>query len=73
MGELIENFSIRFKNGKVVEVKAEKGEEFDPNIHSGVMHVDDDTLGENTIAQVFSKGYKMGDRIIRHAVVKVAN
>ena len=36
-------------------------------------HVDDETLGENKIAQVFSKGYRMGDRIIRHAVVTVAN
>lgn len=56
-----------------VEKFGEKGEEFDPNIHSGVMHVDDEALGENTIAEVFSTGYRMGDRIIRHAVVKVAN
>ena len=56
-----------------VEKFGERGEDFDPNIHSGVMHVDDDSLGENTIAEVFSKGYRMGDRIIRHAVVKVAN
>ena len=56
-----------------VEKFGEKGEDFDPNIHSGVMHVDDETLGENKIAQVFSKGYRMGDRIIRHAVVTVAN
>ncbi len=56
-----------------VEKFGEIGESFDPNIHSGVMHVDDENFGENEIADVFSKGYKMGDRIIRHAVVKVAN
>lgn len=56
-----------------VEKFGERGEDFDPNIHSGVMHVDDETLGENVIAEVFSKGYRMGDRIIRHAVVQVAN
>lgn len=62
---------ILYKNG--TEKFGEVGEEFDPNIHSGVMHVDDEALGENVIAEVFSKGYKIGDRIIRHAVVKVAN
>ncbi|MBQ3005891.1 MAG: nucleotide exchange factor GrpE [Clostridia bacterium] len=56
-----------------VEAFGEAGEEFDPNMHSAVMHIDDETLGENIIAEVFSKGYKMGDRILRFAVVKVAN
>lgn len=56
-----------------VEAFGEKGEEFDPNLHNGVMHVDDEELGENVIADVFMKGYKMGDRVIRHATVKVAN
>lgn len=56
-----------------VEAFGEKGDSFDPNIHNGVMHVDDEELGENTIAEVFSKGYKLGDRILRHAMVKVAN
>ncbi len=59
------------KNG--VESFGERGEEFDPNIHNAVMTVEDDELGENQIAAVFSKGYKMGDRIIREAVVQVAN
>lgn len=49
------------------------GDPFDPNIHSGVMHVDDETLGENVVADVFIKGYKLGDKVIRHASVKVAN
>lgn len=56
-----------------VEPFGEKGEEFDPNLHNGVMHVDDEELGENVIADVFMKGYKMGDRVVRHATVKVAN
>ena len=56
-----------------VEAYGERGEEFDPNIHNAVMTVEDEELGENQIAAVFSKGYKMGDRIIREAVVQVAN
>lgn len=56
-----------------VEPFGEKGDAFDPNIHNGVMHVEDDSLGENVIAQVFSKGYRLGDRILRPAMVQVAN
>lgn len=59
------------KNG--VESYGERGETFDPNIHNAVMTVEDEELGENQIAAVFSKGYKLGDRIIREAVVTVAN
>lgn len=56
-----------------VESYGERGEAFDPNIHNAVMTVEDAELGENEIASVFSKGYKLGDRIIREAVVQVAN
>ncbi len=56
-----------------VEAFGEKGEEFDPNIHSAVMHIDDGDEKENVIVDVFSKGYKLGDRVLRHAMVKVAN
>ena len=49
------------------------GEVFDPNLHSAVMHVEDENFAENTICEVFQKGYKMGDRVIRFAMVKVAN
>lgn len=56
-----------------VEAFGEEGEPFDPNIHNGVMHVEDEALGENVIAQVFSKGYRIGDKILRPAMVKVAN
>ena len=56
-----------------VESFGEKGESFDPNIHNAVMHGEDDSLPENSISDVFSTGYKMGDRVIRPAVVKVVN
>lgn len=46
---------------------------FDPNVHNAVMHIDDDTYGEGEIIEVFRKGYRRGDKIIRYAMVKVAN
>ena len=49
------------------------GEQFDPNLHNAVMHVDDDSVGENTIVEVFQSGFKMGDKVIRFSMVKVAN
>ena len=49
------------------------GEEFDPNLHNAVLHVDDESMGEGVIAEVLLKGYKKGDKIIRYAMVKVAN
>ena len=48
-------------------------ETFDPNFHSAVMHVEDDAFGEGQIVEVFQKGYKKGEKIIRYAMVKVAN
>lgn len=56
-----------------VEEIATDGVAFDPNLHNAVMHVEDDSLGENMIAETFSKGYKKGDKVIRYAMVKVAN
>ena len=49
------------------------GDPFDPNLHNGVMHEDNPDLPENTVAEVFLKGYKLGDKVIRYATVKVAN
>ena len=49
------------------------GYPFDPQIHNAVMHIDDDELGENTVAEVLQKGYRLGDKVVRHAMVKVAN
>ena len=51
----------------------EAGESFDPELHNAVMHVDDESLGENVIKEVFQKGYKKGDKVIRYAMVIVAN
>lgn len=56
-----------------VEAFGEEGDSFDPNFHSAVMHTDDESLGENVVAQVFSKGYKIGEKVLRPAMVKVAN
>ena len=52
---------------------AKAGDTFDPNCHEAVMHIDDETLGENVIAEVLQKGFKIGDTVIRPAMVKVAN
>ena len=49
------------------------GETFDPNVHNAVMHVDDESLGENVVADVFQAGFKLGEKVIRFAMVKVAN
>ena len=56
-----------------VEAVGEPGEEYDPNFHNGVMHVEEDSFGENEIAEVFSKGYKIGEKVLRPAMVQVAN
>ena len=49
------------------------GENFDPNLHNAVMHVEDETLGENVVAEVFQAGFQLGEKVIRFAMVKVAN
>ena len=56
-----------------VSVFGQKGDAFDPNLHNAVMHVEDETFGENEIVEVFQKGYKKGEKIIRFAMVKTAN
>ena len=59
--------------GLGVEIFGNVGDSFDPNFHNAVMHIDSDELGENTISQVFQKGFKLGEKIIRFAMVQVAN
>ena len=49
------------------------GEAFDPNLHNAVAHIDNEGLGENVIAAVYQKGYLLGDKVVRHAMVQVAN
>ena len=64
---------VKIFNSLGVEIFGEKGETFDPNLHNAVMHIDDETLEENTISQVFQKGFKIGDKVVRFAMVQVAN
>ena len=52
---------------------AERGDAFDPNIHNAVMHVEDDSLEGNVVAEVLLKGYMLGERVVRHSMVKVSN
>ena len=56
-----------------VEIFGNVGDAFDPNLHNAVMHIDSDELEENTISQVFQKGFKIGDKVVRFAMVQVAN
>lgn len=49
------------------------GDTFDPAIHNAVSHIDDEALGENVVSQVFQKGYRIGEKVVRHAMVQVAN
>ena len=60
-------------NGLGVEIFGQAGDAFDPNIHNAVMHTEDENLGENVISQVFQKGFKLGEKIVRFAMVQVAN
>ena len=56
-----------------LEVIGEPGDPFDPNLHEAVMHVEDESYNENVIVEVLQKGYRLGDTVIRAAMVKVAN
>ena len=60
-------------NSLGVEIFSNVGDTFDPNLHNAVMHTEDESLGENTISQVFQKGFKLGEKIVRFAMVQVAN
>ena len=60
-------------SGLGVEIFGNVGDAFDPNFHNAVMHTEDENFGENTICQAFQKGFKLGEKIIRFAMVQVAN
>ena len=60
-------------NGLGVEIFGEVGENFDPELHNAVMHTESEELGENTISAVFQKGFKIGEKVVRFAMVQVAN
>jgi molecular chaperone GrpE len=65
----------QFKDGleKLLVEEVSTTEGFDPNLHNAVMHVEDSNFGEKEIVEVFQKGYKKGDKVLRHSMVKVAN
>ena len=60
-------------SGLGVEIFGNVGDTFDPNLHNAVMHIEDESLGENVLAQVFQKGFKIGEKVVRFAMVQVAN
>ena len=68
MTELVKIFT-----GLGVEIFGEVGDTFDPNLHNAVMHIESEELEENTISQVFQKGFKIGEKVVRFAMVQVAN
>lgn len=70
---LINDMLSKVLDGLKVEEFGKIGDEFNAEMHSAVMHIDDENLGENVIANVMQKGYKIGDKVIRFAVVTVAN
>ena len=60
-------------DGLGVEIFGNVGDEFDPNLHNAVMHIENEDLPENSLAAVFQKGFKIGDKVVRFAMVQVAN
>ena len=71
--EMTMNELVKIFTALGVEIFGTIGDEFDPNLHNAVMHIASEELGENVIAQVFQKGFKIGDKVVRFAMVQVAN
>lgn len=69
---ILRQFSEALTKLGVTEIEA-KGQPFDPEKHNAVMHVEDEEAGENTVVEVFQKGFMLGDKVLRFAMVKVAN
>ncbi|MBR5514888.1 MAG: nucleotide exchange factor GrpE [Clostridia bacterium] len=69
----LNQFKATLEKMGVSEIEAEKGTKFDPNFHNAMMHVDDESLGENEISSVLQKGYIKGEKVIRYSMVIVAN
>ena len=72
VGMILKQFSEAMQKAGLTEIEAE-GQVFDPTLHEAVMHIEDEAAGENTVVQVLQKGYKVGDTVVRPAMVKVAN
>ena len=71
--EMTMNELVKIFTSLGVEIFGNVGEEFDPNLHNAVMHTEDDAFSENTISMVFQKGFKIGEKVVRFAMVQVAN
>ena len=71
--ELTMNELTKILTGLGVEIFGNVGDAFDPNLHNAVMHIDNEELGENVISAVFQKGFKIGEKVVRFAMVQVAN
>ena len=71
--EMTMNELVKILTNLGVEIFGSVGDAFDPNLHNAVMHVEDESLEQNTVSQVFQKGFKIGDKIVRFAMVQVAN
>ena len=71
--EMIQNQFKTSMDKLKVEAFGEIGDEFDPNIHNAIAKIESDEVGENQISMIYQKGFKIGDKIIRHAMVQVAN
>jgi len=71
--EMTMNELVKILTGLGVEIFGTVGDKFDPTLHNAVMHTESEDLEENTIAQVFQKGFKLGDKVVRFAMVQVAN
>ena len=72
MDKICRQFQKTLEDAGVKNIEA-VGKEFDPNFHNAVMHVDDESLGENVVAEELQKGYMYRDIVVRHSMVKVAN
>ena len=71
--EMTMNELLKILDAMGVEIFGQVGDEFNPEFHNAVMHTEDENLGENVLSQVFLKGFKLGDKVIRFAMVQVAN
>ena len=71
--EMTMNELVKIFTSLGVEIFGAVGDAFDPNFHNAVMHTEDESVPENTITQVFQKGFKLGEKIVRFAMVQVAN
>ena len=71
--EMTMNELVKIMNSMGVEIIGSVGDTFDPNLHNAIMHTEDENFPENTITQVFQQGFKMGEKMVRFAMVQVAN